>query len=1001
MLLLSFFQFRARKSLCPCIFGCVLFLLGASYAFAGGPKYVAGVSYFNPGVLGQPIVWPDGQVRYYVDQGTLGPLSNSQATALVHAAAAIWNAVPTAAVNLVNAGNLAEDVNGSNVLAGNGYFAAPSDVTPSATGTPVAVIFDSDGSVIDALEGAGASEPYNCALNGPLVWIDNMNPNATLAHGVIVLNGLCATSPSLLETMSYQLERAFGRILGLDFSQVNDNALNMGSNATNAALGWPIMQPINHECGASGGTCIPNPGSLRFDDIAALNRMYPVTAANLANFSGKVLTAANTVSIQGTVSFRTGQGMQGVNVVARPLDSNGNPLYQYTATFVSGAYFAGNHGNPVTGWTDASDNRLDRFGSNETSLEGFFDLSGIPLPPGMTSAKYDVTFEAVNPLYIDAVSVGPYLIGSPRPSGTLPTVQVNALQAGGAQTLTVNIANSAAEEIGESTREIALGPEKSGAYSASSLPSIIGTEAIGTEAQPQPLPATGSWTSRIGQVGQDDWFVLPVRGNRTFTIVAQALDETGTPSAGKAMPAIGVWDGFDTIETAAAAYTPAANGVAPGETWLQITTSVNDVVRLGIADQRGDGRPDYVYRGWVLYADTVSPTRVPASGGTIVIRGTGFRAGDTVLVGGVTAQVTSILPTEITAVVPAAGIGITGSQDLTVNDLPTFNATAVIPGGLSYNAASGDALNLVTAPANQVPMNVPEPFTVLAAGANGTPAGGVTVLYSVASGTAALGCGQSTCSVTSTGDGRATLNVTAISTSIAVVSASLLNGANVQAHFYGGLPASLTALTPTLYLAAGATLQWPVQALAQSGGAPIAGQQVTWQSAAGIATPSAPVTTGATGIAAATLTVGSLAEGQSAVSTACLTGTSTCVTFNAFGSRPEFASLAAVSGTGQSIAASATPATVTMRVLDMNGNPMASGTMTVSQTLYAWTPPCPRHGRCAQAQLLATQTTTLTSALDGSVTITPLTLPGVATNLQGFAATGNAGSLRFTIEQHP
>jgi len=50
-----------------------------------------------------------------------------------------------------------------------------------------------------------------------------------------------------------------------------------------------------------------------------------------------------------------------VNVVARPLDASGNPLYQYTVTFVSGSYFNGNHGNPVTGWTDASGNLLTRW----------------------------------------------------------------------------------------------------------------------------------------------------------------------------------------------------------------------------------------------------------------------------------------------------------------------------------------------------------------------------------------------------------------------------------------------------------------------------------------------------------------------------------------------------------------------------------------------------------------------------------------------------------------
>jgi hypothetical protein len=1003
------YRFVIFNALLRLLMGCVLAFLGSVAAHAGGPKFVAGVSYFNPAALGQPVSWAGGQVRYSVDQGPLGTLSNKQAVTMVDAAAAIWSAVPTAGVHLVDAGNLAEDVNGSNVLAGNGFFAAPSDVTPSATTTPVAVIFDSDGAVIDALEGVGASTPSNCALNGPLVWIDNMNPNATFAHGVLVLNGRCATSANLLATMSYQLERAFGRILGLDFSQVNDNAVNLAATELNGVLAWPVMQPINSECGPSGGTCIPNPGSLRLDDIAALNRIYPITSANLASFPGKVLTAANTVSIQGTISFRSGQGMQGVNVVARPLDVNGNPLYQDTVTFVSGSYFAGNHGNPVTGWTDSQGNRLDRFGSNQVSLEGYFDLSGIPLPPGVTSANYQVSFEAVNPLYIDAISVGPYLIGSPSPSGTLTALTVNGLQAGSSQTLAVAVTNSAAGSILNPIPFPIQNPIRNPAgNSPAQLKTLVAATqpaprpaTIGTEAQPQPLPVSGTWTGRLAQVGQGDWFTLPVKANRVFTIVAQALDETGTPSASKAMPAIGVWDGFDPIETAAAGYAPAANGIAPGETWLQVATSGNDIVRLAIADQRGDGRPDYLYRGGVLYADTVSPTRLPSTGGVIVIRGTGFRAGDTVQVGGVAAQVTSILPTEITALVAAAGVGITGSLDVTVNDLPAFNATAIIPGGLSYDSAAGDALKLVTAPANQVPINVPQPFSVIAEGANTNPAGAVTVLYAVTSGTATLGCGQSTCAVTTTGDGRATMSVTATSTAIAVVTASLTNAASIQAHFSGATPPAITALTPTLYLAAGAIAQWPVQALVLSGGTPSVGQQVAWQSSTGITAPSGSAVTNSSGVATTTLTVGPLVEGQTVTTNACISGTGTCTAFQVFGSRPEYATLAAVSGTSQSMAAGSAPAPVTLRLLDMNGNPMAGGTVTVNQSLYAWAPACPAHGRCAQAQLLAAQATSATSALDGSITIAPITLSGVPTNLRGIAATGNSASLTFTIEQHP
>jgi len=85
-------------------------------ALAGGPRHVAGTSYFNPSVLGQPLHWSGGRVSYYVDQGPLSAtVTNQQATAMVDAAAALWSAVPTAGVTLTDAGSLNEDVNGVNI----------------------------------------------------------------------------------------------------------------------------------------------------------------------------------------------------------------------------------------------------------------------------------------------------------------------------------------------------------------------------------------------------------------------------------------------------------------------------------------------------------------------------------------------------------------------------------------------------------------------------------------------------------------------------------------------------------------------------------------------------------------------------------------------------------------------------------------------------------------------------------------------------------------------
>jgi hypothetical protein len=404
----------------------------------------------------------------------------------------------------------------------------------------------------------------------------------------------------------------------------------------------------------------------------------------------------------------------------------------------------------------------------------------------------------------------------------------------------------------------------------------------------------------------------------------------------------------------------------------------------------------------VLYADTVAPQRLPASGGPIVIHGMGFHLSDTVKVGGQAATVTSISPNEITAIAPAAVSGVTGSVDVEIDDQPLYYAAAILSGGVSYDSGTGDALTLVTAPANTVPIGVPIAFTVTALGPDMTPAGGVTVTYAVTSGTAKLACGQTTCATTASGDGHATINVTAVDGTLSVVTASLTNGSSLQAHFSGGTPPALAALSPALSVAAGATVTWTTQALALKGGVPLAGQSIAWQTAgSGITIQTGTATTNSNGIAQSALTVGPLTEGQQATATACLNGTSQCVTFTAFGARPEYASLQAVSGTVQSLSVLGTASQIVLRLLDMDGNPMAGGTVSVYQALYAWAPPCPPHGRCAQTELLATQTATATSALDGTVTFSPASLPGVATNLVALATSGDTATVNIAIEQHP
>ncbi|MGA3035726.1 MAG: hypothetical protein ABSD70_20770, partial [Terracidiphilus sp.] len=164
---------------------------------------------------------------------------------------------------------------------------------------------------------------------------------------------------------------------------------------------------------------------------------------------------------------------------------------------------------------------------------------------------------------------------------------------------------------------------------------------------------------------------------------------------------------------------------------------------------------------------------------------------------------------------------------------------------------------------------------------------------------------------------------------------------------------------------------------------------------------SASALTTPSGIATETLTVGPLAEGQQVSVNACLNGTSQCVAFTAYGARPEYAILRPVSGTSQSLTSADTPSQITLRLLDMDGNPMAGGTVALYQALYAWSPPCAPSAVCAEGALLVSQAASATSAVDGSVSFVPAVIPGVATNLLGIAASGNTATVPIVIEQQP
>ena len=94
----------------------VFLICSAVASRAGGPAFVAGSGY-NAGVEGQALIWANGSVQYFTDQGNLSPiLTGAQADALVASAFSTWTSISGVALTASQGGHLAEDVNGSNIV---------------------------------------------------------------------------------------------------------------------------------------------------------------------------------------------------------------------------------------------------------------------------------------------------------------------------------------------------------------------------------------------------------------------------------------------------------------------------------------------------------------------------------------------------------------------------------------------------------------------------------------------------------------------------------------------------------------------------------------------------------------------------------------------------------------------------------------------------------------------------------------------------------------------
>jgi hypothetical protein len=893
-----------RHSLQHLIIAVLLFVLlfcGIEASHAGNPAFVAGSGY-SPGVEGQALIWANGSVQYFTDQGNLSPVvTGAQADALVGAAFSTWTSVSAVTLVASLGGHLAEDVTGSNIVASGGIVTDPADIISAATGTPISIVYDFDGTITDALLGEGAGGSADCFTNAVYGGPDNFSAGGNIVHALIVINGVCATTNAQLPDIQYRVVRVLGRILGLGWSQANLNVLTRDPlpNSSDFA-GFPVMHFADPISCVPVSKCYPAPATPKMDDIIALQRLYPANAN--PQHTGRIYGSVYFTDATGTAV----QPMQGVNVVARLMVS-GEPSPQSVATSVSGFAFCGNAGNIIDGYVDASGLRYDRWGSNDASLEGFFDLGQLPIPADQTIAQYQLSVEPLDPNW--SLGLTSYAPTQVTPSGSFAPVVV-----------TVTNGSNAERDILMLQDEIASVHPGSGS----------------TYANPATLPQGGAWGSWISGYGSVDFFEFQAQANRTASVVVTPLDEAGLPTENKLLPVIGIWQLSDTSGNPAPASTPSAfNTITPAITRLDAQFGVSDTFRVAVADFRGDGRPDYFYQANLLYSDTVTPSRLSLAGGVATLNGIGFRPGLQVMVDASNGTTLSASASQMRVTLPPGAQD--GSATIQVTD-PVTGAFSQMIGALDYGARSTDLLLLVqgSEPATAVGSQAANAIRVRVVAADGvTPVSGATVAWSATNGLQFSACGGAiACTVLSDEAGESSSMVTpkvagASTITIALAPASYSPAATQQTTVLGTSTAlDLVALAPTRWVGQGATIAVPLTVEALTQGVPIAKVAVNFTITSGTASLSATsATTNGSGVASVT----ALLTNQNAdvqVSACVVRNNGPCQTFTLFSTPPSLWALETVSGSLQVVPVGQPFQPLVMRVTD--GSPTENPVMGVN-----------------------------------------------------------------------
>ena len=464
---------------------------------------------------------------------------------------------------------------------------------------------------------------------------------------------------------------------------------------------------------------------------------------------------------------------------------------------------------------------------------------------------------------------------------------------------------------------------------------------------PATLPAGGDWIATISGYGTADYFRFSGQANRTLSVEVTALNEAGIASQSKALPVIGMWTMPNTASPAEA-FTPIPfNTSTFGLTRLdQVTLLTSTDFRIGIADYRGDGRPDFQYHARIFYGDRVVPARASAGGGTAIsIAGLGFRPNTAITIASASAPLLGISANQMQTSAPASRDGV---QDLLLTD-PATGASSLMTGVLTIGAGPNDGITMLPSSNQPSPVgaDAPNPVRVRVIAPDGvTSVAGASVFFQTVPDASLSACGGgANCTVLTDQSGQAATRVALRTGAPVTITAQLAPASYSPARQVvttlpsnAGPPLDIALAVENIRVAQGAALDLPVKVRVLAAGVPQSNRPIDFMIMPGN-TPlsSAPIPTDAAGNAATTLHLSAVARQVQAIACVAPDEKPCSRVLTIIPVAPSFLRLQAVAGDMQAIAIGQAFQQVVVRVTDSDdpqfAHPVAGASVLFQATI--------------------------------------------------------------------